>query len=173
MNVHLCRPAGAVFSLLILSGFLATLPAQNPPSRVVGKTIWDGQLVEYVVVNGHMVVDGDVDIGPVEEADATPESKAFSPRSLVLPWVHPTLWPTGVVPYILDSDVPSQQRVTDAVAIWNTNTPVRCIPRTNESTYLHFRRNTVLGACFTTLARAGGEQFVDVLDSCDAAIVAH
>jgi uncharacterized protein (TIGR03437 family) len=173
MSTNLFRPAPALFSLLIFAGFATPSMAQDSASRIVGKTIWDGQLVDYVVVNGHMVVDGDVDIGPVEDAGATPESKPFSPRSLVLPWVHPTLWPAGIVPYIVDSDVPDQQRVTDAVAIWNTNTPVRFIPRTNETTYLHFRRNTVLGACFTTLARGGGEQFVDVLDSCDAATVAH
>jgi uncharacterized protein (TIGR03437 family) len=162
-----------LLSLLIMAGCASTGMSQNPPSRMVGKTIWNGQRVEYVVIDGRMVVDGDVDIGPFEDPVLAGHANARGPKSLVIPWVQPTLWPSGIIPYIVDADVPNQQRITDAVAIWNANTPVFFVPRKNESTYLRFRQNTTLGACFTTLSRTGGEQIVDVLDSCDAATVAH
>src|SRR5579884_4281104 len=156
---------------LVCSIFLL---AQNPPSHPVGKLIWDGRLVSYEIVDGLVVVEGDVSIGTAEDVLST-ASFARSPeaRSLVVPWVHPTLWPNGVIPYEIDPAIPQSQRVQDAIAIWNTRTPVHLTAHTTETTYLRFVRNTTLGACFTNLNVNGGLQMVQVLDTCDTPAIAH
>src|SRR5438477_3917894 len=142
---------------------LATaLVGQNPPSRQIGKMIWQGRVVDYVVIDGRAFIDGDMSIDLPEEQERSGRS-GLVPESTVLPWVHPTLWPAGVIPYSIDPDIPNPQRILDGIAEWNTKTPVRLIPRSNEGTYLRFVRNTTLGACFTNLSQAGGQQTVQTL----------
>ena len=146
---------------LSLLALLATpVFCQNPPPREVGTTIWQGRAVGYSVDS--------------PQSDfAVADSGPLGPYSTVLPWVHPTLWPNGIIPYEIDTAIPNPQRVLDGIAEWNMRTPVRMVPRGNEITYLRFVRNTVLGACFTNLTPAGGVQFIQTLDSCDAGTIAH
>ena len=136
--------------------------------------IWDGRLVNYEIVDGLVVIEGDLGVGRVEDVlPGDGSARSLEGRSLVVPWVQPTLWPTGVIPYEIDPAIPNPQRIADAVTIWNTKTPVHWIAHTSETTYLRFVRNSSLGACFTNLFMNGGQQMVQVLDSCDTATIAH
>ena len=150
--------------------------AQNPPSRVVGKMIWEGQVVHYEVVDGRIVIDGDVSIGDAVELPALQDhaSPKLQPHSDVTPGIPPAVWPNGIVPYEIDPAIPNPQRVTDAVAQWNQKTPLRFVPHGNETTFLRFVRDTsTAGACSTLRNISGGQQTIRTLDSCPAGMLAH
>jgi hypothetical protein len=42
-------------------------------------------------------------------------------------------WPGGVVPYVIESDLPDPQRVLDSVAHWQSKTNVRLVARTTQT----------------------------------------
>ena len=162
------RPYSIVVIAVLFGG---TGVSQNPPSRVVGKMVWHGQVVNYEAVDGKFVVDGDIIIDPAERSR---EVRGEHPDSDVTPGFPPAVWPTGVIPYDVDPAIPNAQRISDAVAQWNQKTPLHFIARTNEKTFLHFSRDTsTAGACRTERNINGGQQTIFVLDSCPAGMLAH
>lgn len=68
-------------------------------------------------------------------------------------------WPGGVVPYVIDTSLPSNNRVTEAIAHWESKTSVRFVPRTKERDYVHFRAG---GGCSSSIGQQGGRQFVNL-----------
>src|SRR3954466_6353136 len=111
----------------IVTIWVAAAAAQNPPSRVVGKMIWDGRVVTYEVVNGRVVIDGDVIVS------TTNERAGLQPHSDITPAVTSSVWPKAIVPYEIDPAIPNPQRVMDAITQWNDKTPLRFVPRGNET----------------------------------------
>lgn len=91
------------------------------------------QRVEYAVVDGRAVVEGDIIIGdalivelqtrildqlkPNSAADARLEGIVISGSN--------RRWPKGLVPYCIAPDLPEPQRVASAIAHWVANTPIR------------------------------------------------
>jgi hypothetical protein len=68
-------------------------------------------------------------------------------------------WPGGVIPYVIDTSLPSNSRVTDAIAHWESKTALRFVPRTKERDYIHFRAG---GGCSSPIGQQGGRQFVNL-----------
>ena len=68
-------------------------------------------------------------------------------------------WPGAVVPYVVDTSLPSNSRVVDAIAHWEAKTKLRFVPRTKERDYLHFRSG---GGCSSPIGQQGGRQFVNL-----------
>jgi hypothetical protein len=68
-------------------------------------------------------------------------------------------WPGGIVPYVIDTSLPSNSRVIDAIAHWESKTKLRFVPRTKERDYLHFRAG---GGCSSAIGQQGGRQFVNL-----------
>lgn len=68
-------------------------------------------------------------------------------------------WPGGVIPYVIDTSLPSSSRVTDAIAHWESKTALRFVPRTKERDYVHFRSG---GGCSSAIGQQGGRQFVNL-----------
>src|SRR5262245_16895075 len=100
---------------------------------------WRGREVVFKVVDGLAVAEGDIILGTVDELAATPEksSKTTSHEAVARNSTR-FLWPNGVVPYVIDSALPSQKRVTDAIQHWNEKTPIQLVRRTNETNYVRF-----------------------------------
>ncbi|HJZ98768.1 MAG TPA: M12 family metallopeptidase, partial [Candidatus Solibacter sp.] len=153
--------------------FAFTLSAQ---STQVGKTLFRGVSLPYRVMFGHAIAEGDIDLGPVE---ALPE---MQPQSSIAPPLPKSVyigaqqyrWPNGVVPYVIDGDIPNQQRVLDAIAAWNTQAPVHLMPRGSEANYVHFIRQQSSGTCFSSIGMTGnGEQFIRTDDLCNANGLTH
>ena len=140
----------------------------------MGKTNFRGVVVEYRVVDGRAIFDGDIDLGPVEalEPGLEPARSGPPPRSA---YIEPQRyrWPNGNIPYIVDPDVPNPQRITDAVAAWNSTTPLHLTPRIAETNYVHFIRQQSSGTCFSSIGMVGGEQFIRTDDLCSANGLAH
>jgi hypothetical protein len=82
-------------------------------------------------------------------------------------------WPDGVIPYMIDADIPHPERVYSAILQWTDLTPIRLIPRTGERNYVRFVRQNNGGLCFSSIGMIGGEQKIKTDDRCEAGTLAH
>src|SRR5687768_10104002 len=106
---------------------------------ISGNTFQDKQ-VEYSVINGRAIFEGDIDLGPVGALQS--RAAALPVEELPARGIGITgerfRWPGGIVPW---QSVPElRQRVLDAIAHWEANTNVRFVERTaaNQAQYPNF-----------------------------------
>jgi hypothetical protein len=116
-------------------------------------------------IDGEAIVEGDIVIGTVQQAsDRFAALQRGDISVLGLGAIGENLrWPNGVVPFEIQSDLPNQQRVTDAIEHWQANTPLRFPRRTNESDYLIFRPGS---GCSSSVGRQGGGQYINLAAGC-------
>jgi astacin len=79
-------------------------------------------------------------------------------------------WPDGIVPYVIDSSLPSQARVTNAIAHWEDNTPIRFALRTGESDYVRFIPST---GCWSFVGRQTSKQDIGLAGGCGLGNTIH
>lgn len=118
--------------------------------------------LSYKVVDGLAVHAGDIVIGTAEEVvrragNADPRAPARRDLALADPYYTYTLWPDGVVPYVLDEALPEEavRNAESAIEEWNARTVISLVPRTDEADFVRFVPSA---RCFATLGRTGGEQ---------------
>ncbi|MEO7652376.1 MAG: M12 family metallopeptidase [Bryobacteraceae bacterium] len=85
----------------------------------------------------------------------------------------PYLWPGGVIPYVIDPDVPRPERIYRAMAQWSSATPIRMVPRSRQRNYVRFVRQNNDGLCFSSIGMLGGEQRVKTDDRCNTGTLTH
>ncbi|MBX3231756.1 MAG: hypothetical protein KIT84_42695 [Labilithrix sp.] len=101
--------------------------------------------LDWEMIDGVPITEGDVIVPtPTELMSATMTGRR---------------WPGGVVPYVIDANLPDPQRVHDAIAHWHAKTNVRLVARTNQSDYLSFRPGT---GCSAHIGKQGGMQGVNL-----------
>jgi uncharacterized protein (TIGR03437 family) len=158
----------------MLAAFIA--PGAGAQSRVeTGKAIFRGNLVSYQVVGGRAMLDGDIDLGPVDELEGATvaASKPLGQRDSATVTGRQYLWQLGRVPYVVDPDVPDPRRIADAIANWEQATPIRFTPRSNEPNFVRFLRYQYNGTCVSSLGMLGGRQDIWVDDACAALALTH
>lgn len=79
-------------------------------------------------------------------------------------------WTTGVVPYLLDERIAVQSK--EALRELSEATRWKFIPRTNEKDYVYLRHSD-LGGCQSYLGREGGEQTIELSETCSKGQVLH
>lgn len=147
------RFAALVFALPLL--------AQQPDWRTIE---WNGRQVRGQVVDGDFIVEGDIVLGSVDRLDVqTLSSKAPVRASSIIPFAS-RRWTGGVIPYVIDSNVPNQGRIDGAVAHWNESTSIKLIPRTTEGNYVRFSR-LATGTCASNVGMIGGQQLITISDN--------
>ena len=144
-------------------GHLVSVPS---PRSTPAVTRFRGRWLDYEVVDGWAVHDGDIILGTAREAAAaSPGSGAGKPTSA--PWLvrrdvsavedSDFLWPEGIVPYVIDENVESElQELEWAIDLWNSNTVITLVPRTTEADFVRFSAETP--GCAAHLGRIGGQQ---------------
>ena len=162
----------AVMRILVAFAFALILHSQAPAQAVDWReTEINGRRIRYQVVDGEALV-GDIVLEPgslVPSNDV--EAKANRASSVVLGQRY--RWPNGVVPYVIDGDVPDiATRLEPAIRAWNDATPVRLVLRTTETDYIQFRRRNGF-ACSSNVGRIGGRQFINLPDTCLVGSVIH
>jgi hypothetical protein len=133
--------------------------------------------VQYAVVDGRAIFEGDIDLGSVEEVEksnAVMRGGAGVEEAVVLPGSQ-FRWPNGRVPYEIDPEMPDQQRVADAIAHWEANTVIRFVQRTpanaaSHPNFVHFRHG---GGCSSEVGMTGGRQDIKLGTGCDAGRAIH
>src|SRR5882724_10876030 len=94
--------------------------------------------VKYSAVDGQAIFEGDIVLGSVAEMESIKkqvENPLPGAESAVIISGNQFRWPDGVVVFRIDSSLPNQQRVTDAIAHWQANTNIRFRQRTTESNF--------------------------------------
>ncbi|RKG78240.1 hypothetical protein D7W79_13455 [Corallococcus exercitus] len=129
----------------------------------------------YRVIDGAAVFDGDI-LLPVKPGAEGADGEARQGLATV---ARTSLWPDGIIPYVIASGIPNPGRITTAINEWNSRTRIKLVPRgPNEGSWVTFRRAPV-GVCNANIGRNGGEQFVNVGDvsseddTCNAGGVIH
>ncbi|WP_332368614.1 M12 family metallopeptidase [Spirosoma telluris] len=79
-------------------------------------------------------------------------------------------WPNKVVYYSIDPALPNQTRVTDAIAHWEANTPIRFIQRTTQRGYVLFKTGS---GCSSSVGYSGGLQYVNLASGCTTGNTIH
>ena len=82
-------------------------------------------------------------------------------------------WPGGIIPFVIDADVPHPERIQTALQQWSGRTPIRLIPRSNQTNYVRFVRENSDGLCFSSIGMIGGEQKVKTDDRCTSGTLVH
>jgi hypothetical protein len=132
--------------------------------------------VIYAVIDGQAVFEGDIVLGTAEQL-GTAETPVPAPERATAVLVEGVgitgvgfRWPGGLIPFRIDSNLPNQQRVTDAISHWERNTFIRFVQRTNEPNFVTFRSG---GGCSSQVGMSGGEQFVTLGANCSTGNAIH
>ena len=158
--------------------FLVALPAHAhqsspvvPEEGAVGTTIFRGQELTYTVRGGLAIHGGDIILGTAAEVAAAAGHVAAAGVQVATQPEDEGLWPGGVVPYVIDQDVQNSEDILKAIEEWNSKTVISLVERTTEEDYVRFR--SVAGGCRAHQGRIGGEQFIELHETCDWRIVVH
>ena len=110
---------------------------------IIGVT-FQNKAVTYYDVNGMAIVEGDIALGHVADLEAAMDWAARSSgrsgrRARCGHYGRPRRWPNCRIPHEIDPNLPNQQRVTDAIAHWESRTEFRFPLRTAaDSNYVRF-----------------------------------
>lgn len=131
---------------------------------------YQGKPIQFRVLEGMALVEGDIILGPVEELLRPPTDEEKS-RAAVALTSQTARWPNKTIVYQIDSALPNQTRVTDAIKHWEDNTSIRFKQRTNETAFVTIRR--AASGCNSNIGYTGGAQTVNLADSCSTGNTIH
>mgnify|MGYP000441837042 CR=1 FL=1 len=128
------------------------------------------QLVTVLDIgDGTGVFEGDVlvPIAPgISSRSAGVQAQSFSTT------LEGSLWPDGVLPYAFDESLTNTARTNILAAIdhWNSQTPIRIEPRTDQVDYVNFVNNS---GCASYIGRIGGAQSIFSSSACSMGNFVH
>ncbi|HEV7374421.1 MAG TPA: M12 family metallopeptidase [Pyrinomonadaceae bacterium] len=148
------------------------LEATNVRSTYISGQTFGLKEVRYSPVDGEAIFEGDIVLGSVKEMDLIKDQVENPPDDVEFAVaVPPQLrWPNGIVFFRIDSSLPNQQRVTDAMQHIEANTNVRFRQRTSEANFVTFRPGA---GCSANVGMRGGEQFVNLGTECSTGNTIH
>ena len=122
--------------------------------------------VEYTMVDGLPMFEGDIVL------DLLPDENDVLPKSIA---VTGHRWKKGIIPYMIDSDLPNKTRVTDAIAYWEENTIMRFVNRIsqNSSSYPDYVLFKEGNGCSSQVGRRGGRQNITLSSGCSTGNTIH
>jgi hypothetical protein len=136
--------------------------------------------VQYSVVDGLAVFEGDIILGTVEEMERRAEvvrsgMDSIGPLGIVRTGQQ-YRWPAALMPYEIDPLLTDQHRVMDAIAHWENNTPVRFVLRTPENAdqypnYVRFHPDG--SSCQAAVGMQGGKQEISLGPGCGTGSTIH
>lgn len=153
----------------------------NMGTAVISGLTFANKSVTYYEVEGVAIFEGDIAIGMVDDI----KNQTASAREAVNE--DPNIafgvgitgsqfrWPNCKVPYEIDPALPNQQRVTDAIAHWEANTPIRFPLRTaaNQGQYPNWVRFTDAGGCWSMVGMQGNQQTISLGPNCSTGNAIH
>lgn len=133
-----------------------------------------GKAVQYSVVDGLAIFEGDIVLGTEDEVLQRTQQLRDEMTGAVAAGVVISgaqfRWPNCTVPYTIDPALPTQSRVTDAIAHWQTNTQFRFVAQTTQTDYVTFRPSS---GCSSSVGKRGGQQFVNLGSGCTTGNTIH
>lgn len=135
--------------------------------------------VQYSVVDGLAMFEGDIVLGTEAEMDAqTAQLREVASGAVAMGVVITGAqyrWPNCTIPYDIDASLPNQARVTGAIQHWETNTRYRFVLRTaaNAAQYPDWVTFRPSSGCSSSVGRRGGQQFVNLAAGCTMGNTIH
>ncbi|HSW51158.1 MAG TPA: M12 family metallopeptidase, partial [Bryobacteraceae bacterium] len=152
-------------------GLLAVLAGPAIPAEPdIRSSFYRGRPVTYQVIDGLAIYQGDIVLGTAEELEAAAQKTAEKSMVVSSP---ADLWPGGVVPYTIDPALTNPDRVRDAVAHWNTRTPIRLVERTTQSNWVQFLHTPGTGVCSSSVGMVGSQQYIRLDTGCGVRSTIH
>ncbi|MCU0497495.1 MAG: M12 family metallopeptidase [Anaerolineae bacterium] len=119
-------------------------------------------IVSYSLVDGYAVFEGDILLHtphPLERGTGI-RNTAWDYR-----------WPDGIIPYEIDSRLPNPSRVQQAIAHWESITPIRFVQRTAQHAhYVYFKDGF---GCASYVGMIGGRQDILLAAGCSVGATIH
>jgi hypothetical protein len=147
--------------------------AESKIGYISGET-FRNRPVEYKAIKGMAFFEGDIILGTVEEMERISKENEKLPhdqlRSIVISG-GVFRWPDGKIPFTIENNVPNQARVTDAIRHWEDNTPIRFVWRSQEGSFVTFRKGEE--QCSSQVGMTGFQQFITLTDECPTRSVIH
>lgn len=137
--------------------------------------------VTYSNVDGIAIVEGDIALGTVDQVRSAMRAIRSTAQD------DPSIafgvgisgsqfrWPNCVIPFEIDTALPDQARVGDAIAHWVANTEFRFPERTsaNDDQFPDYVRFTDADGCWSNVGRRGGEQIISLGSGCGTGNAIH
>ena len=120
--------------------------------------------IYYNIINGKKVFEGDIMLTEAQLKSQSNKTDAAARNSIA------SKWPNNTVYYSIDPALTNQQRVTDAIAHWTSNTTLNFVVRTNQVDYIYFLND---GGCYSDIGRSGGAQIISLGDGCSTGNAIH
>lgn len=120
--------------------------------------------VAFKVVKGEAIAHGDIILGKVH-GEFNANEGIFKPEH------PPKLWPEGVVPFVIQSDLPDPQRVLNVIEYFNSTTNIEFVPYDGEDNALVFTPSEEL--CASYLGMVGGAQPIRLSPGCGFTEITH
>ncbi|WP_247666535.1 M12 family metallopeptidase [Aquimarina sp. MMG015] len=118
--------------------------------------ILNGEEINVESINKYYILEGDIKI---ELSDTNKGVGRTGGR-----------WPNNIVYYTIQSGMPNQARITNAIAHWESKTALRFVPRTNQSNYVYFKNGS---GCSSYVGRIGGRQDITLANGCSTGNTIH
>jgi hypothetical protein len=135
--------------------------------------------VQYAIVDGEAIFEGDIVLGTEQSVASQTQMLRDAQAGKIEMGVVRTgaqfRWPNCRIPYDIDSTLPNQARVTDAIAHWEAHSQYRFVLRTAANAAQHpdwvtFRPSS---GCSSSVGRQGGQQFVNLGAGCTVGNCIH
>ncbi|HEX2618656.1 MAG TPA: M12 family metallopeptidase [Phototrophicaceae bacterium] len=146
-----------------LSGEFSAV-SDSPQTGYINGQNFLGKEVEYATLDGLPVFEGDI-LLKFENNDPMAAGvgvKGSTPRNF--------RWTNGIVIYEIAPNLPDQQRIHDAIAAWEAETPIRFVEHTSEANYVRFQPG--LG-CSSYVGMVGGMQPIILAKECSTGSTIH
>ncbi|QHT70840.1 hypothetical protein GXP67_31430 [Rhodocytophaga rosea] len=145
-------------------------------SGIVKEGVLEGQPIRYMEKNGQAVWQGDIILSPEQLSGNGPNS----PEQLAQPGKNAKTegagmtnpdrrWIDFIIPYQIGAGV-NESVISNAINAWQSSTPIRFVPRTNQTDYVRFVQAS---GNSSALGRQGGMQEIRVQSGVSAGTVMH
>lgn len=156
------------------SSLLANVEVAYPTESGKLKDVYfAGQKLTVEQIDGDLIYEGDIifssdmvtanDVKLVYEEGETPSQQKSVGRTSAR-------WPNNTVYYSIDSNLPDQKRVIDAISHWESKTTLQFVKRTSQSNYIYF---TTGSGCSSYIGMVGGRQNISLASGCTTGSTIH
>lgn len=159
----------AIALLLASCGQSAKPGATSPAYSYLSGLTFQNKKVFYDVDGDNAVVEGDILLGTVAEAETT-KNLVETSRHAVSINSQSRLWDNGVLYYEIASDLEAPGRVTSALAHINQKTGIRFVKRTTQTDYVRY---VTASGCSSHVGRRGGKQVINLSPKCPLGATIH
>lgn len=165
VNAQTARPTGQ-------------LPTRHIPVNTVGQTgsgIYRSHRVNYVVVDGRMMFDGDIILDHVDQKLSVVNNFGATIDYLQFRW--PLVGSVYEIPYMIDPTSADVANINTAISTYNSELAgvIQWVPVTNQTDYIDFLMNAGDngGEGQSFIGRVGGKQMITGAGNCTVATLLH